>query len=375
MLAIERVDPGSRAQVHRFVRLPYRLYAGQPQWVPPLDVDLERRLDRRHPFYDHSDAAFFLAVRDGRDAGRVAALDHRPFNAYHGTRRARFCLFECDDDPAAAAALFEQVDAWAKARGLTEVVGPQGFGAFDGYGLLVAGFEHRQTMTMAGYNPPYYPRLIETIGFTKEVDFDSWLLSAGAFRLPERVQRIAERARRRGRLQVHRFRTMAEVRGWAERLREAYNAAFRHNWEYAPLTSREVAALVDALALVSEPGLIAVITHAATVVGFLLAFPDISAALQRARGHLRPWTLLDLLIERRRTRRVALNGLGILPGYRGLGGDALLFAEIDHLLRQRGFQQAEVTQVAETAVQMRRELELVGASPYKRHRVYARPIR
>lgn len=374
MLAIERVDPASRAQMRRFVRLPYRLYAGQPQWVPPLLIDVERYLDRRHPFYEHSDAAFFLAVRDGRDAGRVAALEHRPFNAYHGTRRARFCLFECDDDPAAAAALFEEVDAWARARGLTEVVGPQGFSAFDGYGLLVAGFEHRQTMTMAGYNPPYYSRLVEAIGFTKEVDFDSWLLTAGAFRLPERVQRVAERARQRGRLQVHRFRTMREARAWADRIRTAYNAAFRDNWEYAPLTPREVAALVDTLALVSEPGLIAVITHASAVAGFLLAFPDISAALQRARGHLWPWTILDLLIERRRTRRVALNGMGILPEYRGLGGDALLFAEVDRLLRQRGFLQAEITQVAETAVQMRRELEWVGASPYKRHRVYKRAL-
>jgi hypothetical protein len=132
---------------------------------------------------------------------------------------------------------------------------------------------------------------------------------------------------------------------------------------------------MDALALVSEPGLLSVITHEAAVVGFLLAFPDVSAALQRARGHLWPWTVVDLLLERRRTRAVALNGLGILPEFRGLGGDALLFAEVDRLLRRRGFRQAEVTQVAETAVQMRRELELVGASPYKRHRVFVRAIR
>lgn len=375
MLTVERVDTTVRAQVRRFVHLPYRLYVRCPQWVPPLLGDAAFPLDRRrHPFYEHSDAAFFLAVRDGRDVGRIAALEHRPFNTYHSTRQARFFLFECEEDLEAAAALFEQVFAWARARGLRQVAGPMGFSAFDGYGLLVAGFEHRQTMTMASYNFPYYARLLEALGFEKAVDFDSWYLDGQTFRLPERAHAVAERVRRRGTLRVKQFSTVRELRAWAPRIGAAYNEAFRHNWEYYPLSQREIAFLVDTLARVADPRLITVILYGEEIAGFLLAFPDVSAALQRARGHLFPWGLIDLLLERRRTRRVALNGVGIIPRFQGAGGNVLLYTTLERMLRERGFLQAEVTQVAETALQVRRDIARFGAIPYKKHRVYMHVI-
>src|SRR5574341_819991 len=157
MLTIEQIETTHRAQVQRFVRLPFRLYANHPQWVPPLFVDAEMQLNRRkHPFYEHSDADFFIAVRDGRDAARLAVMEHRPFNQYHGTRKAQFYLFECENDPDAAAALFARAFDWARARRLNQMIGPKGFAAFDGYGLLVEGFEHSQMMTMMNYNFDYY---------------------------------------------------------------------------------------------------------------------------------------------------------------------------------------------------------------------------
>ncbi|MCX6026341.1 MAG: hypothetical protein NTY23_08810 [Chloroflexi bacterium] len=375
MLKVEKIDTRSRAQVRRFVQFQFGLYANHPQWVPPLFMDAEMQLNReKHPFYEHSDADFFIAVRDGRDVGRIAALENRHFNEYHGTREAEFYLFDCIDDLEVAGALFERLFEWARARGLNCVVGPKGFSSFDGYGLQVEGFEHRQMMTMMNYNYAYYPRLVEALGFAKEVDFVSCYLSAEAFHLPERIHRIAERVQRKGTLTVQRFKSKKELIGWAGRIGRAYNQTFVKNWEYYPLTEREVKFLVDNLMMVADHRLIKIITHQEEVVGFLLAFPDVSAALQRARGHLLPFGLVDLMLEMRRTKWVSLNGAGILPEYQGIGGNALLYSEIEKTIGEFKFREADLTQVAESASNMRRDLENVGGRAYKNHRVYRRAL-
>jgi GNAT superfamily N-acetyltransferase len=168
MLQVEKIDTNDKVLVKRFVRIPYRLYKNHPQWVPPIMMDAETQLDRKkHPFYEHSNADFFIATRDGRDVGRIAALENTRFNEYHKTKQAQFYLFECEDDQEAASALFERAIDWAKAKGLNRIVGPKGFGALDGYGILVEGYDHRQIMTMMNYNYPYYVKLVESIGFTK----------------------------------------------------------------------------------------------------------------------------------------------------------------------------------------------------------------
>ncbi|MCL4393935.1 MAG: hypothetical protein M1482_03850 [Chloroflexi bacterium] len=249
-----------------------------------------------------------------------------------------------------------------------------GFGVLDGYGLLIDGFEHRQLMTMMNYNYAYYPRLVEALGFRKEVDFVSCYLSANTFRLSERFHRVAARAAARSGLRVLRFKKKKELIRWSDRIGRAYNQAFVNNWEYYPLTDHEIKFLVDNLMIVADPRLIKIIAHGDDVVGFLFAFPDLSAALQRARGHLFPLGLPDLLIEMRRTKWVALNGAGILPEFQGRGGNALLYSEMEKTMTEFHFLHADLTQIAETAVQMRQDLVNVGGKPYKNHRVYRREV-
>ncbi|HEY4722893.1 MAG TPA: hypothetical protein VII92_13655 [Anaerolineae bacterium] len=375
MLTIEQVDLRSKAQIRRFIDIPYRLYDKHPQWVPPLRMDVELMLNKqKHPFYEHSDADFFVALRDGRAVGRLAVLENRAFNQYHGTHEAQFYLFECEDDQEAANSLFEKAFEWARSRGLDKVVGPKGFGPLDGYGLLIDGFEHRQMMTMMNYNYPYYPRLVEALGFHKEVDFISCYLTAGSFHLSDRIHSIAERVQRRGTLRVKRFDGKKELKQWIDRIGTAYNNAFVNNWEYYPLTQREIKFVVDNIMLVAEPRMIKIITHGNDVVGFLFAFHDVSAALQRARGHLFPFGLFDLLLEMRRTKWVALNGAGILPEFQGRGGNALLYTEMEHTILDFKFQYTDLTQVANTAVQMRSDLVNIGGKLYKTHRVYVKEL-
>jgi hypothetical protein len=372
MLIIEKVDTGNKTQVKRFVDLPYSLYRNCPQWVPPLYIDAYLPLNRRkHPFFEHSEADFFLAVRDGEVVGRICAANNKLFNACHQTRKAHFYGFETINDLDVACALFDAVFMWAKERGLDTVIGPKGLSPFDGYGILVEGFEHRQMMTMMNYNFDYYPTLIEALGFEKEVDFVSCYLPADSFQIPERVERIARRVVERGDLWVKKFTTKRELVRWAPRIGYAYNKAFIHNWEYYPFTEGDVKYAVDNVFMVADPRLIKLILHKDDIVGFLFAFPDVSAALQRAKGRLLPFGLIDILLAMKRTKTVSGNGMGILPEFQGKGGNALLYYEMGKtVFGFNRFQHVEMTQVAETTHQMRADLKNLSGVEYKNHRVY-----
>lgn len=371
MLTIQKIDTSNKSQAREFVRFPCQHYRDCPYWVPPLFVDANLYLNRqKHPFFQHSDADFFIARREGKIVGRIAALENKPFNQYHNVKDAEFYFFECIDDQQVADALFETVFAWAKARGLNRIVGPKGMGPLDGYGILVEGYNHRQMMTMMNYNYAYYPRLVESLGFEKEVDFVSCYVPAENFNIPERVERIAKRVLERGQLQVKRFKSKRELLQWAGAVGQAYNEAFVNNWEYYPLSPNEIKFVVDNIFTIADYRLIKVITHQDKPVGFLFAFPDLSAALQRARGRLFPFGLLHLLLEMRRAKTVSGNGIGILPEFQGHGGNALMYYEMAKTFLEFKFEHVEMTQVAETATQMRADLNNLNGVEYKNHRVY-----
>ncbi|MBN1665660.1 MAG: hypothetical protein JW862_01170, partial [Anaerolineales bacterium] len=306
--------------------------------------------------------------------GRLAVFENIPYNRYHDKRQAHFYFFEAEEDQEIANALFEQGFEWARQRGLTQIIGPKGLGALDGYGMLVEGFEHRQMMTMMNYNYPYYPEMAEALGFRKEVDFVSCYLPIQDFQVPERVHRIADRVRKRGNLDILTLQNRRELRRWAVKVGRAYNQTFVNNWEYYPLTEREIKFILDAIQLVSDPRLLKLVVHEQDVVGFLFAFPDLSAALQRMNGRLLPFGAIDLLLEMRRTKWVSLNGMGMLPEYHGVGGNALLYSEMYKSIGGTRFEHADLTQVAETAVQMRADLINLGGKPYKNHRVFIREL-
>ncbi len=376
MLEIEKVDTNNKSQVKRFVQFYYDLYKDCPQFVPPLFIDSYLPLNRKkHPFFEHSQADFFLAVRDGQVVGRICAADNRPFNEYHKTKKAHFYAFDTIEDLEVARALFGAAFDWARGRGLDTMIGPKGLSPFDGYGIQIEGFEHRQMMTMMNYNYPYYPKFMEALGFEKEVDFVSCYLPADAFKVPDRVQRIAERAMKRGNLTVKNFKSKKELLKWAWRIGEAYNKTFIHNWEYYPFSRGDIQYAVDNVINFADHRLIKVILHGEDIVGFLFAFPDVSAAFQRAKGNLFPFTIPDMLIEMKRTKTVSGNGMGILPEYQGTGGNALLYAEMGKTIFSfRQFEHVEMTQVAETTRQMRADLKNLNGIEYKNHRVYRRAI-
>lgn len=375
MIEIQKIDTSSKGQVNQFVQFHYDLYAGHEQWVPPFRSDIATMLNRKkHPFYEHSDADFFVARRGKEIVGRIGVLENKAFNRYHETKKANFYLFDSVDDQEVADSLFDTAFDWSKKRGLDTMVGPKGFSLFDGYGILVEGFEYRQMMTMMNYNFPYYPKLMETLGFEKEVDFVSCYLAKDNFRIPDKAREVAVRVAERGKFKVINFANKRQLINYAKRIGEAYNKTFVKNWEYWPMTEREIQYIVDTIMIVAIPKLIKLISYNDEVVGFLFGFPDISKALQRHNGRLNPLSIADIFLDLNRTNVISLNGAGVLPEFHGRGGNALMYYEMEKTLLESKYQHGELTQVAETAVQMRKDLITAGGKAYKNHRVFRRVI-
>jgi hypothetical protein len=371
---IHRLDPTDRRDVHRYIDFPFRLYRESELWVPPFVGEIRAQLDpNRHPFYEHSEAAFFLALEGGEVVGRIAVLDNAHYNEYHKKRTAFFCHFDVVNDCAVSRALFDAAFDWARGRGLDEMWGPQGLVAADGKGLLVEGFEHRPALGIA-YNYPYYAELVEDAGFKKGVDLISCYTNR-EMDVSERFLRVAEKVKQRGGLRTVRFRTKAELRAMIPRITAVYNEAFAEVQGYVPLTEAEVRIIADRIISVADPALITMLMKGDDIAGFAIAYPDLSAAIQRCKGRMWPLGWYYLMREFKRTQWLNYNGGGILEQYRGVGGDALMYVELYHILISNPqYQHADLVQIQETNTRMMQELELARVKPYKRHRVYRRSL-
>lgn len=371
---IVEIDTANRRDTQRFLDFPFRLYRDSPQWVPPFDSDARRMLDRRkHPFYQHSAAAFFVAQQADRVVGRLAVLDNRRYNEFNHTRTALFYLFEAENDFEVSRGLFKAAFDWAQARGLTDMTGPKGFTALDGMGLLVKGFEHRPALGVP-YNPPYYGPMLEDAGFVPEADVVSGYLNPHNLHFPEKIHQVAELVQKRRGLRIARFKSRRELLGIVEPLKRMYNDTLSGTTGNVPLTDDEVQAIADQLTRYADPRLIKIVMKDNDLVGFLFAYPDVSAAVQRTRGKLLPLGWIDLLLEFKRTKWVNINGAGIVEKYRGGGGTALLFSEMEKSIIEGGFDHADLVQIGADNDKMQREIGSLGIDFYKTHRLYRKQL-
>jgi hypothetical protein len=358
----------------QFIDLPYKIYRDTPQWVPPLATDIKRIFDKQHnPFYKHSNAAFFLATSaDGTAIGRLALLNNQHFNDYNHEQTAFFYLFECVHNFVAARKLFEAGFEWARKSGLSKIIGPRGFSSLDGLGMLINGFDHRPAFGIP-YNQPYYPEMVESVGFTPQADIVSGYLSAD-IQFPPKILKISELVQQRRGLSIARYHTRRDLRQLATQLKNLYNGMIQGTTDNVPITNEEAKVMASQLIWFADPRLIKVIMKAEIPVGFLFAYPDISAAVQRTQGRIFPFGWINLLLEMKRTKWVNINGAGILEDYRGLGGTAILFSEMQKSIKEGKFKHAEIVQIGVENDKMQRELRNLGIDFYKTHRIYKRSI-
>jgi hypothetical protein len=368
------VDTANRRDVIRFVEFPFELYGNDPNWVPSFRHEALAQLDAaRHPFYQHSEAAFFLALDGERVVGRIAVLDNTRYNTYHRERTAFFYLFESIDDVAVSGGLFDAAFAWARDRGLASIWGPKGFLASDGQGILVEGFEYRPAMGVP-YNPEYYADLVADAGFEKKLDFMSWHMDR-QYTFPQRFLDVAERIKRRRGFQSRHFQSKAELQAVVSEVTAVYNEAFAEVVGYVPITDSETEVIGKRILSVADPRLVSLLMRGSEIVGFVLAYPDLSAAIQRCRGRMWPFGWFHLWREFGRTRWINFNGAGIRAEHRGLGGNALLYAELYRILIDHPqYDFADLVQVQESNQRMMQELEAMGVQLRKRHRTFERRL-
>lgn len=376
-MEIIQFNPTDKKMVRAFMDLPFQIYKDTPQWVPSLQVDERARFDiKKYPFYKHSEVAFFLARNEEKVIGRLAVLNNRLYNDYNQEKTAFFYLFECENDQDAASTLFEAAISWIRSQGLNIIVGPKGFTALDGFGLLVNGFEHRPAMGIP-YNPPYYPMLLEGIGFTTVSESVSGYLGA-SMNFPDRIHELSNRIQIRRGLTIARFTNRNELKSLIPQLKNLYNGALEGTEGGTPLTDDDVKGLAAQILWFADPALIKIVQKTDPIspennqmVGFLLAYPDISAALQKTGGRLLPFGWLSILQELKKTDWININGAGLIKEYQGLGGTAILFSEMQKSVVESGkFHHADIVQIGSENQKMRREMENFGINFYKTHRIY-----
>lgn len=373
-----RVDEvADRAGLREFVALPFRLYRDDPDWVPPLKSDVRWVLDeRKNPFWKHARKRLFLARRDDRIVGRVAAIVDPEHNRVHGDRTAFFGFFECEDDPDAARALLDAAERAVAAMlpGCDKLRGPVNPSMNEEVGaLLPAESEPGSPLLMMTYNPAYHLDLYAAAGFEKEKDLLA-ILAPVDDRSFARLSRIAAIARKREpgltarKIRMDRF---AEELAIVKRI---YNGAWERNWGFVPMTSEELDAMAKKLKPLVEPSYVWFAEMDGEPAAFLLGMPDFNQVLKKMKGSLLPFGWLTFLLERKRIDRVRLLAFGILPKFRRRGIDATLF----HLSMAEGIRlgakTVEFSWMLEDNVEMLGPLEVFGGKVWRRYRVLCRPV-
>ena len=374
-MQVHKIDTARARDVRQFIRFPFDLYESCPQWVPPLIPDMKLALNRnKYPFYRNSDADFYVVKSEGETLGRIAAIENRLYNRHHGTKVAFFYYLDVVNDVQVSRLLFETAFEWARARDLDTMYGPNGLLRADGHGLLVEGFEHRPAIGIA-YNHSYYGDLVEDAGFEKSHDYLSGHITKG-YDLPQRFYDIAERIKTRRGYRIKTFNSQRELLALAPDLHQIYEEAFVQVWGFYPVEQEEIEALIRRISAIADPHLIKLVLKEDEPVGFAIAYPDVSAAIQRIKGRLWPFGWIQLLLERKRTEWVNFNGVGVLPKYQGIGANAVLYTELGHTLAhtEHNFKHGDFVQVADTNVESLGDAMAMQMDFYKRHRVYRRVL-
>lgn len=325
--------------LHRFIRYVYQRYQNAPLWVPPLPEDEKARLTPgKNPYFEHAEAAYFLALQSGRVVGRIAATTDRNHDAFHGERQAAFGFFEAES-PEATAALLGAAELWGRAKGAQVFRGPLSFTTNDECGLLIEGFDVRPMLLMP-WNAPEYGGWIEAAGLAKAKDLYTWRVPVPTEPQPV-FQRIAALARKRDRVTVRPL-AMKKFGEELSRVKTVYNAAWERNWGFVPMTDAEIDHMAKQLKPAVVPDLVQFAEVDGVPVGFGLILPDVNVALAKVKGKLFPFGIVKLLWTLPRIREGRLLALGVVPEYQKRGVGGVLVEALMRALRGRGYSMCEV---------------------------------
>ncbi|MFV8750505.1 N-acetyltransferase [Nannocystaceae bacterium ST9] len=380
---IVEVPLRDRKLVDRFIEIPWLIHRElypNPHWVPPLWMDRRDYLNPdKNPFFTHAEVALWIARKNGRDVGRIAAIEDRDWTKFHANKTGYFGMFECPDDPEIAAALFERARAWLRDRGLTSMIGPMDFSTNYVCGVLIDAFDRDPGINMP-YNPPWYDALIQSQGLHKAKDLIQWHCELST-PMPERVERIAEMLKKREKVTV-RAMSFSDWDAEVGRALDVYNDAWENNWGFVPVGEAEFRHIAKDLKMVLHPTMPLIAEVEGRPVAFALIIMNVNPVLKKLDGKLFPFGVFrliwDLEIAPRFGKPKVDSGrlilLGIREGYRKRGLDSILFVEMYKRAKALGWWGGEIGWTLEDNVMVNRAIENFGSKPCAHYRIYEQEL-
>jgi GNAT superfamily N-acetyltransferase len=368
----------TRRELKRFVKVPFRLHRDSPQWVPPLVFERMEFLNRKkNPWFEHGEAEFFVAERDGEPVGRISAHLDRRWDEFQGGSDAMFGFFESADDPQVAGALLDAAVEWARSHGRSRIVGPMDFTTNDEVGILIEGYE-RRPMILEPWHPPHYKELIEGHGFGKAMDVLMWELQFGSLKEGESFDPAIHAAAKKGLeeegIAIRNYRkreSTAEMR----RFSDVYNDAWGDNWGFVPPTDAEIEHHAKLLNQVIDERWAFLAEKDGEVIGVALTLPDINQVIAKLNGHLLPFGWAKFLLGKSRIDQCRVFALGVKHEYRHTGVAAGLYLRhLEEAAVPGGIVGGEMGWILETNGPMNRAMEGMGGEVVKRYRIYEKAI-
>ncbi len=367
---LEIVEVITKKQRKEFVEFPLRLYKGNPWFVPPLYADEMTIFTPKNVYFKTCDSCFFLAQREGKTVGRIQGIIQKQYNEIHNAKQARFTRFDSVNDEEVAKALFAAVENWAKAKGMTEMVGPLGYSDLEREGLLIEGFDYLSTFEEQ-YNYDYYPALIESYGLQKDVDWvESRLFSKE--QQDERLKMLSERAIKRHNLHIA-GQGMSKnkfLKLYADGIFECIDECYKDLYGTVPFTPEMMKQMIGQFKLMlNMKYLMTICDEHEKVVAFGFCIPGIGSALQKSGGRLTPVALIKLLKAIKKPKSVDLALIGVMPKYRNSGLTAFGITLMQDILNS-GVKYLETNLNLETNTSIQAQWKHFNAIQHKRRRSY-----
>ncbi len=343
-IVIREVKEDDKALKKAFVKFPIKLYKDCPYYVPSLILDeLDTLNTKKNPAFDFCEMQMFLAYKENKIVGRIAAIINHKANEVWNEKHARFSLADFIDDNEVVDALFAAAIKWVKDKGMNAIVGPMGFTDLDPEGMLIKGFDQVSTMATK-YSYPYYVTQLERLGFEKEADWNEYRIPVPDA-VPERHQRIANMVATRYGLKVLKFKNLKQIAPYVDRLFKLMNEAYKPLYGFAPLTQKQIDHYVKMYVPLLRWDIVSIIIKEETdeVVGFGIGMPSLSRGLIKSRGKLFPFGWYHLLkdLKSKKNPVIDLLLIGIAPEYQGKGVNAIIFNDFIPSAYKCGFQFAE----------------------------------
>ena len=375
MLEIKKINP-TPAELRKFIKFQIKLYADNSCYVPPLVLDeVNTLMPSKNPAFDFCDAAYFMAYRDGKPVGRIAAMINRQVNEKCGQRLCRFGYIDFVDDPEVSAALMKAAEEWGREQGMDRIIGPLGFTDLDHEGMLVEGFDELSTMATI-YNYPYYPEHLERLGYKKESDWVEFLMEVPD-EIPERFSRMAELVKQKYNLQVVKYKSRRKIKeDYGHALFHLVNDAYRDLYQYSMLTERQIDYYIGIyLDLLDLDLLSLVVDGNDRLVGVGISMPSMSRALQKSHGKFLPMGWYHLLKGLKgKNDRVDLLLVAVHPDYQNKGVNALFFQDLLKYYIKNGYKYAESNPEMETNAKVQSQWGLFNPRQHRRRRSYAKEL-